>query len=85
MQSCTSVSVGKPPPWLMGRRKFVCNICSHALEFGWVRLPLANGQEKSPLQHLKFSVEVWWVGLSLANGQEKSGLQYLESYTSLGE
>ena len=51
--------MGKTPPLLMGRRKVVCNIWSHALEFGWVRLSLANAQEKSRLQHLQSCTEVW--------------------------
>ena len=29
---------GKDSPLQMGRREVVCNIWSHALEFGWVRL-----------------------------------------------
>ena len=45
--------MGKTPPLLMGRSKDVSNICSHALEIGGVKLPFANGQEKSRLQHLE--------------------------------
>ena len=39
LKSCNGVWVGKTPPFLMSRREVVCNIWSHALEFGWVRLP----------------------------------------------
>ena len=38
LESCTGVWVGKTPPSLMGKRLVGCNIWSHALEFGWVRL-----------------------------------------------
>ena len=53
LESCTGVWVGKTAPLLMSRIEVVCNIWSHALEFGWVRLPLANGQERSAFQHLE--------------------------------
>ena len=39
LESCTGVWVGKTPPLLMVRTKVLLNIWSHALEFGWVRLP----------------------------------------------
>ena len=42
LESCTVVWVGKTPHLLMVRSEVVCNIWSHALEFGWVRHPLAN-------------------------------------------
>ena len=38
-ESSTGVYLGKTPSLLMGRSKDICNIWSHALEFGWVRLP----------------------------------------------
>ena len=31
----------------------VCNTWSHTLEFGWVRVLLANGQEKNDLHYLE--------------------------------
>ena len=34
LESCTGDWAGKTPPSLMVRREFVCNIWSHALEFG---------------------------------------------------
>ena len=34
LYSCTGVYVGKTPTLLMVRREVVCNICTHALEFG---------------------------------------------------
>ena len=37
-ESCTVVWLGKNPPLVMGMRKGVCNILSHTLKFGWVRL-----------------------------------------------
>ena len=43
----------KTAPLLMVRREVVCNIWSHTLEFGWIRPPLANGQERSGLEHLE--------------------------------
>ena len=43
----------------MGMRIDVCNIWSHALEFGLVRLPLANGNEKECLQHLESCTGNW--------------------------
>ena len=51
--------MGKAPPLQMGRREVVCNIWSHAPEFGWERLPFANGQERSGLQHLESCTGVW--------------------------
>ena len=59
LESCTGVWVGKSPLLLMDRRKFVCNIWSHALELGLVGLPLAMRQEKSRLQHLESCTGVW--------------------------
>ena len=59
LQPCTRVKVGKTPSLLMGRRKVVSNIYSHALEFWWVRLPPANVQAKSRLQHLRSCTRVW--------------------------
>ena len=49
LESCTGVWKGKTPPLLMSRREVVCNISSHTLEFGWVRLPPSNGKERSGL------------------------------------
>ena len=43
----------KTHPLLMGMTMDVTYIWSHALEFGWVRLPLANHNEKGLLQHLE--------------------------------
>ena len=45
----------------MVRRELDCNIWSHALEFDRVRPPppLANGQERSGLQHLESCTGVW--------------------------
>ena len=51
--------MGKTLPLLMGWRNVVCNISSHALEFGWVKLPLATGQEKRHLQYLEYCTGVW--------------------------
>ena len=59
LESCTIVWVGKTPPLLMGRSKDVCNICSHTLEIGSVRLPLSDEQDKSCLQHLELCTEDW--------------------------
>ena len=59
LESLTGVWVGKTPPNLVGRRKVVCNIWSHALVFGWVKLPLASGKEQSCLQHLESCISVW--------------------------
>ena len=39
LESCTGFWVGNTPLLLMVRREVVSNIWSHALEFGWVRLP----------------------------------------------
>ena len=39
LESCTGVWLGKTPPLLLGRIEVICTIWSHALEFGWVRLP----------------------------------------------
>ena len=63
LESCTRVWVGKILPLLMGRRKVVFTKWSHAQEFGWVRLPLCYGQERSGLQHLE-SCTVVWVGMT---------------------
>ena len=52
--------MGKTPPLLMVWSEVVFNMWSHAQEFVWVRLPLANGQERSGLQHLKSCVGVWF-------------------------
>ena len=38
LESCTRVCMGKTPPLLKDRRKVVCTIYNHALEFRWVRL-----------------------------------------------
>ena len=51
--------MGKTLPLLMVRREVVCNIWSHALESGWVRLALTNGQERSGLQHQESCTQVW--------------------------
>ena len=51
--------MGKTPSLLMGRRDVVCNIWSHALEFGWVRLPPCHGHKRSGLQHLESCTGVW--------------------------
>ena len=51
--------MGKTAPLLMGKREVVCSIWIPALEFGCVRLPLANGQERSGLQHLESCNGVW--------------------------
>ena len=59
MESCTAVWVCKTPPSLMQRREVVYNIWSHALVFGWVRLPPYYGQERSGLQHLESCTGVW--------------------------
>ena len=37
----------------------VCNTWSHTLEFGWVRVLLANGQEKNRSQHMESCTLVW--------------------------
>ena len=52
VESSIEVWVRKTPPLLMVRIEVVCDIWSHALEFGWVRLPLTNGLGRSDLQHL---------------------------------
>ena len=64
--------MGKSPPFLVGRRKVVCNIWSHALEFEWVRPTPSNGQDKCRLQHLELCSGVW-VGktLPLLKGKSK--------------
>ena len=49
---CTKVWLGKNLPMLMGT-KILLQICSHALEFGWVRLHFDNFNEKGLLQHLE--------------------------------
>ena len=59
LELCTGVWVGKTPTFLMQRGEVDCSIRSPALEFGWVRLPLANGQERSGLQHLESCTRVW--------------------------
>ena len=46
----------------MGRRKVDGYFWSYALEFGWVRFPLANMQKKSCLQHLESCTRVWGGG-----------------------
>ena len=46
LESFTGGWVCMTPPLLMGCIKVVYNIWSHALEFGWIRLSLAKGQEK---------------------------------------
>ena len=51
--------MGKTPHLLVGMVEVVYKIWSHALEFGWVRLPLANGQERSGLQYLDSCTGVW--------------------------
>ena len=51
--------MGKTAPLLMGKREVVCSIWIPALEFGCVRLPLANGQERSGLQRLESCNGVW--------------------------
>ena len=51
--------MGKTPPLLMVRREVVCNKWSHAMEFGWVRLPPYYGQERSGSQYLESSTKVW--------------------------
>ena len=51
--------MGKTPPLLMGKREVVCSIWILALQFGWVRLPLDIGQERSGLQYLESSTGVW--------------------------
>ena len=51
--------MGKTPPLLMVRREVVCSIWSHALEFGWARLPLCNGKERSGFQNLESCTGVW--------------------------
>ena len=74
LESCSRVWVGKTPPLLMGRTEVVCNIWSHALEFGLVR-PLLMGRRN-------LVCNIWsHVGKTLVNGKEKSCLQHLESCT----
>ena len=82
LESCTGVRLCKTPPLLMGMRKDICSSWSHALEFGCVRLPLANGNEKRRLQHLE-SCAGDWLGKTppLANGCDKRRLHHLESCT----
>ena len=36
LESCTGVLLGKIPPLLMVSGEVVCNICSHAPEFGCI-------------------------------------------------
>ena len=73
VKHCTFV--GKTPSLLLSWREVVCNICSHALEFGWVRLPLTNGLGRSCFAA---SVVMHWIlgGLDspLTNVQERSDL-----------
>ena len=42
--------MGKTPPLPMGMRIVICNIWRDALEFVWVRLPIANGHDKNCLE-----------------------------------
>ena len=51
--------MGKTHPLLLGRVEMVCNICSHALEFWSVRLPLVSGYGRSGLQHLESCTGLW--------------------------
>ena len=86
LESCTRDLGEKTSPLLMGRREVVCNICSHALEFGWVRLsPCQSAGEKwfatSVIMHWSFGYEDY----PLANEQEISGLQYLKSCSGVWE
>ena len=66
----------------LGNQKKVCKIWSHALEFGSVRLPLAN-DKKSPLQDLESCTRVWLGKTPLANGKEKSRLKHIGSFTGV--
>ena len=68
----------KNPPSVKGWVEVVCSICSHALEFGWVRLPLANGRREMVCNIWSHALEFEWVRLPLSNGQERSGLQHVE-------
>ena len=63
--------MGKTPPFLMVRREVVCNIWSHELEFGWVRLPpLLIGRVEVVCNICSHALEFWvrrlppcyWVG-----------------------
>ena len=67
----------------MGRRELVCKICSHAKEFGGVRLPIANEQKKVVCNIWSHAPEFGWVRLSPFHGQERSGLHNLESCTGV--
>ena len=49
------------------------------MELGWLRHPLAIGNDKRPLQLWSHALEVSLVRLS--NGNEKRRLQHLESCT----
>ena len=76
--------MGKTPPFLIGRRKVVCKIKSHALEFGLVRLPLSNEQEKCCLHHLESCIGVWVGKIPLLlMGRRKVVRKYLESCTGV--
>ena len=61
LESCTGEWLGKNFPLLIGMRKNICKIRSNALEFLWVRLPFANGNETRRLQHLN-SCSIVWLG-----------------------
>ena len=78
---------GKDSPLQMGRREVVCNIWSHALEFGWVRLlPLLMIRREVGCNICSHALEFGWVRLPLCQwAGEKWFATSVVIHWSLGE
>ena len=84
LDSLTVVCEDKTPSFQMGRREVISNICSHALEFGWLRLPPCQWAGETLFATSR--VMQWSLGgqdTPLASGQYKSRLQHVESCTGV--